>query len=66
MIRLYFGTLITEKRGINLKNNKNWVENHKYLALFVFAGVPFVVAQGIKLLLIASFREAITQVIKGL
>jgi hypothetical protein len=46
------------------KENKiGWMESHKYLALFVFAGILFLAAQAINFIFFASFREAVTRVI---
>jgi hypothetical protein len=63
MITLHFSTFPIEKRGKTVKKKIGWVERHKYLALFVFAGVPFITVQCLKLILFASFREAVTRAI---
>lgn len=43
-----------------------WVESHKILGLIVFAGIPFIAVQILKLIIDTSFREAVTGAIKAI
>ena len=64
MIALYVRSLTTEREVIMLKRLQNWVRKHYILSGVIACAVVLLAVQGIKLIFIASFREAITQAIR--